>query len=202
MSLIIGLTGGIGCGKSTVADLFASKGAGIIDTDAISHDLTRADGDAIAAISATFGSEYIADDGALNRSKMRNLIFADRAAKMRLELLLHPRILEQTRIQLQQQQPLPYNIVVIPLLAASPDFQQLVRRVLVVDCAENHQIERVIKRSGIGISEVRAIIAQQTPRAEILRLADDVIRNDGSLENLAGQVAFLHDRYRGVKNDI
>jgi len=195
MNLIIGLTGGIGSGKSTVAALFAEHGAGIIDTDAIAHFLTQAGGEAIAAIRAAFGNDYLTYDGALDRAKMRALIFSDAAAKQRLERILHPLIFEQAKAQLSQLQDKPYILVVVPLLPESRTFRQLVQRVLVVDCDENTQIARVIGRSRLSEEEVRAIIARQAPRAERLRLADDVICNDAGLDSLAGQVAVLHERY-------
>jgi dephospho-CoA kinase len=200
MRLIVGLTGGIGCGKSTVAGLFAEHGAGIIDTDAISHQLTRPGGAAIPAIRAAFGNRYIADDGALNRAGMRELIFSDAAAKHRLESILHPLIREQAELQLQQRQTGPYVILVVPLLAESPAFRRMVQRVLVVDCDEQTQIRRVTGRSSMAEAEVRAIIAGQTPRAERLQLADDVIHNDAGLDSLAGQVAALHRSYRQNSN--
>jgi dephospho-CoA kinase len=195
---VVGLTGGIGCGKSTVADLFAEHGAGIIDTDVIAHRLTQRGGEAIAAILAAFGKDYITDDGALDRAKMRGLIFSDAAAKQRLELILHPLILEQAKAQLQRLQTRPYIIIVVPLLRESPSFRQLVQRVLVVDCDENTQVARVIGRSRMTAQEVRAIIAQQAPRAEYLQLADDVIHNDGDLGRLAQQVTILHQRYSNM----
>ena len=193
--LIVGLTGGIGSGKSTVAALFAEHGAGIIDTDAIAHQLTQAGGEAIAAIRAAFGDESLTDDGALNRARMRALIFSDAAAKQRLEHILHPLIFEQAKAQLPQLQAKPYILVIVPLLPESRTFRQMVQRVLVVDCDENTQIARVIGRSRMNEAEVCAIIARQTPRAERLQLADDVIRNDAGLDNLAVQVAALHERY-------
>jgi dephospho-CoA kinase len=197
--LCIGLTGGIGSGKSTVARLFEEHGAGIIDTDVIAHDLTHANGKAIAAIRAAFGGNFITDDGALHRAKMRELIFSDPSAKQRLELILHPLIREQAKSQLQQLQTAAYIIIVVPLLAESPAFQQLVQRILVVDCDEKVQVARVIVRSQLTEPEVRAIIARQTPRAERLRLADDVIRNDAGLDELAAQVAVLHERYLNMQ---
>ncbi len=193
--LIVGLTGGIGSGKSTVAGLFAGHGAGIVDTDEIAHRLTQANGNAIPAIRAAFGKNYIGEDGALNRAGMRGLIFSDAEAKQRLESILHPLILEQAKSQLRQLQEKPYIILVVPLLPESAAFRQLVQRVLVVDCDENTQIARVIGRSQMNAPEVRAIIARQTPRAERLQLADDVIRNHGGLDDLAEQVATLHERY-------
>ena len=199
MSFAVGLTGGIGCGKSTVADLFEKHGAGIIDTDAISHHLTQRGGDAIAAIRDTFGKDYITDDGALDRAKMRTLVFSDAAAKQRLEQILHPLILEQAKAQLRQLQNKPYTVIVVPLLTDSPAYRKLVQHVLVVDCDETTQVERVTGRSRMAVPEVRAIIAQQAPRTEYLQLADDVIHNDAGLDNLAEQVAVLHQRYSNMQ---
>ncbi len=200
MTLCVGLTGGIGCGKSTVAELFSEHGAGIIDTDAISLNLTQSGGAAIEAIRAAFGDDYIMDDGAMNRAKMRGLIFSDRAAKQRLELILHPLILEQAKQQLLRLQAKPYIIIVVPLLPDSAAFRQLVHRVLVVDCEENTQLARVTGRSRMAEAEVRDIIAQQTRRAERLQLADDVIHNDAGLDSLAKQVSDLHVHYSGMQN--
>lgn len=193
--LIIGLTGGIGCGKSTVANLFAQYGAGIIDADVISRQLTQRGGAAIPAIRAAFGDCYIAEEGAMNRSKMRALVFSDAAAKQRLEHILHPMILEQAEQQLQQLQAAPYSILVVPLLSEQSAFRRLAQRVLVVDCDERTQVERVIGRCNMSESEVRAIIASQISRADRLRLADDVIHNDAGPDSLAGQVAGLHQRF-------
>jgi dephospho-CoA kinase len=199
--LIIGLTGGIGSGKSTVAGLFAEHGAGIVDTDAIAHRLTRAGGEAMVAIRATFGSGYITEDGALDRAKMRGLVFSDAPAKQRLELLLHPLIREQAKAQLQQLEANPYIMLVVPLLPESPAFRQMVQRVLVVDCDENTQIARVAGRNKMTEAEVRAIIARQTPRAERLQLADDVIHNDAGLNSLSEQVVALHECYLNKQNN-
>ncbi|HTN95267.1 MAG TPA: dephospho-CoA kinase [Gallionella sp.] len=200
MTLCIGLTGGIGCGKSTVAGLFAGHGAGIIDTDTIAHWLTQSHGDAIASISKTFGDDYIMDDGALDRSKMRRLIFSNPAAKQRLESILHPLILEQATAELQLLRTKPYVVIVVPLLAEGSAFCQLVQRVLVVDCDEKVQISRVIGRSNMSEAEVRDIIAQQSTRKERLQMADDVIHNDAGLDTLAEQVSVLHQRYSGMQN--
>ena len=186
--LCIGLTGGIGCGKSTVAALFAKQGAGIIDTDEIAHQLTQKNGDAVAPIRATFGKDYLTQDDALDRPKMRNLIFSDASAKQQLESILHPLIFDQTKAELHQlQENKPYVIIVVPLLPESPVFRHLVQRVLVVDCAEDKQVERVIKRNGMSLEEVRAIIHQQTPRPERLRIADDVIHNDTDIDHLTNK---------------
>lgn len=195
MSLCVGLTGGIGCGKSTVATLFAQHGAAIIDTDEIAHRLTQPGGSAIKAICDTFGEAYIDSSGAMDRVRMRSLIFSDSDAKQRLEQLLHPMILSQVRFQLQQHQSSPYILLIVPLLPDAPDFRLLVQRVLVIDCSEQTQITRVMKRSGMGMPEVSTIISQQTPRIERLQIADDVICNDGEIRNLVEQVEVLHKQY-------
>lgn len=198
----VGLTGGIGCGKSTVAELFAGHGAGIIDTDAIARDLTQSGGEAIAAIRAEFGEDYITAEGSLDRDRMRGLIFANADAKRRLEQILHPLILEQARLQLERLQDRPYVVIAVPLLPESPAFRQLTQRILVVDCDENTQIQRVTRRSRMSEAEVRAIIAQQTPRIQRLRIADDVIRNETDLDSLAAQVAVLHRNYSAMQGSI
>lgn len=194
--LIVGLTGGIGSGKSTVAAMFSERGAGIVDTDAIAHRVTQPGGESIPAIRAAFGDGYIMDDGALDRAKMRALIFSDADAKRRLEEILHPTIFEQAKAQLRELQGKPYVIVVVPLLPESRNFRQLVQRVLVVDCDEDTQVARVMARSGLTDREVRTIIARQTPRAERLKLADEVISNADGLDGLAQQVTLLDERYR------
>ncbi|HEX5364718.1 MAG TPA: dephospho-CoA kinase [Gallionella sp.] len=193
--LIVGLTGGIGSGKSTVAELFARHGAAIIDADEISHQLTQPAGAAIPAIRAAFGDLYIDPNGALNRARMRTLVFADAEARQRLEQLLHPLILAQAKMRLSQAASAPYRILVVPLLAQAPEFRRLVQRVLVVDCDERHQIERVVRHRGLTETEARAIIASQTPRTERQRLADDIITNEGDLSSLSAQVDALHQRY-------
>ncbi len=193
--LVVGLTGGIGCGKSTVSGLFAAQGAAIVDTDDIAHRLTRSGGLAIPAIRAAFGERYIAGDGALDRAAMRALVFADAAARQRLEGLLHPLILSLAEAELMRNADAPYAILVVPLLPQAPAFRRLVQRVLVVDCEEALQIARVVRRSQLTEEEARAIVASQTPRAERLALADDVISNDGDLDDLTDQVDALHRKY-------
>lgn len=194
MSLVIGLTGGIGSGKSTIAELFRQHGAAIIDTDTISHQLTQHDGAALPAIRAVFGDRYIDADGSLNRAEMRNLIFSDAEARLRLEQLLHPLILAQAESLVTQSSSSPYSILVVPLLPQAPAFRRLVERILVVDCDERHQIERVQLR-GLTEAAIRAIISSQTPRSKRLELADDIIVNEGNLNDLSAQVSALHLRY-------
>jgi dephospho-CoA kinase len=193
--LVVGLTGGIGSGKSTVAGLFAELGAAIVDTDDIAHRLTQSGGDAIPALRAEFGDRYIDGDGALDRAAMRALAFSDSAARHRLERLLHPLILARAEAELAQAGTAPYAILVVPLLAQAPAFRRLVQRVLVVDCDEATQLARVVRRSRLTGEEARAIVATQTPRTERLALADDVISNDGDLDSLADQVDALHRNY-------
>ena len=200
MALIVGLTGGIGCGKSTVANLFQQHGAAIIDTDLISHELTGSAGAAIAAIETHFGSSFINTDGALDRTKMRNAIFSDSVKKKQLESIMHPLILARVHEQLVHSESHPYVVIVVPLLFNSPVYLQLVQRVLVVDCSERQQITRVMQRSGLSEAEVQNIILQQTSRDERLRRADDVISNDGDLVTLATQVERLHAGYFSPKS--
>lgn len=195
MKPCIGLTGGIGCGKSTVSSLFAERGAGIIDTDVISHQLTAHNGLAIPALQATFGDAYITADGELDRPKLRQLVFDHPHERQRLEATLHPLILAETRRLLQNLQSYPYVILVVPLLLTNPNFRKLAQRILVVECDETTQIRRVMQRNQMNIEEIRKIIAAQPARAERLAAADDVIFNDASLDNLARQVEALHKIY-------
>jgi dephospho-CoA kinase len=195
MTYSIGLTGGIGSGKSTVADLFREQGISVIDSDTISHQLTQAGGAATGLIGATFGEDYIAAGGALDRAKMRQLVFSDTAAKKRLENILHPLIRAQMQALAQAATSSPYVLLVVPLLFEAQYYRELVQRALVVDCPEETQILRAMQRSALSETEVRAIMAQQISRTERLRLADDVIRNDGSLNELRQQVLKLHRVY-------
>jgi len=199
--LSVGLTGGIGSGKSTVAALFMECGVTVIDSDVISHQLTRPAGAAIAAIRTAFGDGYIDADGALDRQKMRQLVFSDPIARQRLEGILHPLIRARMHAQAQAADmdhpvdTLPYLLLVVPLLFETRNYRELVRRTLVVDCAETTQIERAMRRSGLGEQEVRAIMTQQIARAERLRQADDVIQNDADPDALRLKVEQLHQRY-------
>ena len=196
--LCIGLTGGIGSGKSTVARLFETLGADIVDTDAISHQLTQAEGVAVPAIAATFGIDYIDDNGALDRSKMRELVFSTPEAKHKLENILHPLILQACITRIRTESCAPYVILMAPLLLESPGFPELVQRVLVVDCSRQNQINRVALRNGLDESQICAIIAQQMSSEQRLSRADDLISNDGALEDLNDQVGALHRRYLSI----
>ena len=193
-----GLTGGIGSGKSTVAQLFADLGARIIDTDLISHQLTQANGAAIPAIQKAFGTEFVDAEGALDRSKMRELVFVDSDAKHRLEAILHPLILSQTRALAASLTEAPYTLAIVPLLFENGRYREWLHRVIVVDCPENQQITRTVQRSGLTEAAIRAIMRQQLDRARRLQLADEIIRNDGSMDTLREQVRELHSRLIGL----
>jgi dephospho-CoA kinase len=193
--LLIGLTGGIGSGKSTVANLFVTRGARLIDTDEISHALTRSGGAAIPEIRTTFGSDYVDAKGALDRSKMRELIFAKPAAKKQLESILHPLILKQVKQLASSNTSAPYTLVAIPLLFESPRYHDWLHRTLVVDCPEELQIERTIQRSGLDKILIQAIMNQQISRNQRLALADDIILNNSDLASLSAQVDALHARF-------
>jgi dephospho-CoA kinase len=194
MPFCVGLTGGIGSGKSTAAKLFGDFGAAVVDTDAISHELTQASGPAISAIREAFGDGYLAADGSLDRARMRELVFGKPAAKSKLEAILHPLIRERSRADVAAAKR-PYVILVVPLLLETGAYRDLVRRVLVVDCSEARQVERATRRSRLSDAEVRAIMASQLPREARRARADDVIDNDGGMDALRGQVGELHARY-------
>jgi dephospho-CoA kinase len=196
VSYRVGLTGGIGSGKSTVAGLFAECGVAVIDSDAISHNLTQPGGGAIEAIRTAFGDSYLSASGALDRARMRQLVFSDTPAKQRLEAILHPLIRAQMLAQAEAAAEIsPYLLLVIPLLFETANYRELVQRTLVADCAEASQVARAMQRSGLSEQEVRAIMAQQISRAERLRRADDTLQNDAGLDALSLQVAHLHQRY-------
>jgi len=194
MPYSVGLTGGIGSGKSAASDRFGELGAGVVDTDEISRELTAPAGAAIEEIRKQFGPEFVTADGGLDRARMRRLVFADAAARRQLEAILHPLIRARTRAAIAAATQ-PYVIVVVPLLLETGACAELVQRVLVVDCEEAAQVRRTMARSGLSAGEVREIMATQLPRAERLRRADDVLANDGDLPALQRQVARLHAQY-------
>ncbi|MEW6563100.1 MAG: dephospho-CoA kinase [Pseudomonadota bacterium] len=194
MSWFVGLTGGIGSGKSTAARQFAALGADIVDTDIIAHQLTAPDGAAIPAIRTTFGADFLTPDGALNRARMRETIFADPAAKQKLEAILHPAIRSEAQRQAGASTA-PYVLVVVPLLFESGAYRNWLHRVCAVDCPEDLQIARTMQRSGLSETAVRAIMAQQLSRAERCALADDTVDNSGTTDALHDQVTRLHALY-------
>ena len=190
----VGLTGGIGCGKTTVANMFGALGATLIDTDDIAHALTAPGGAAMAALVAEFGPQFANADGALERTRMRNLVFSDAAAKKRLEAILHPRI-RDAALAAAAVASGPYVIYVVPLLIESGTWRARVQRVLAIDCPETVQVARVMARNGLTEEQVRAIMASQVTRAERLAAADDVVVNDGDLATLGPQITRLHAQY-------
>lgn len=191
---IVGLTGGIGSGKTTVAELFAARGIEIVDTDAIARQLTGPDGAAMPALRAAFGDAMARPDGSLDRDAMRRQAFADPSARSRLEGVLHPLIRQESARRCAQAAS-PYVILAVPLLVESGTYRERCQRILVVDCDEALQVERVMARSGLAAAEVRAIMAAQASRAARLAVADDVILNDDGPAALVPQVAALHEGY-------
>ena len=194
MALVVGLTGGIGSGKSAAAEEFALLGATVVDTDAISHELTGPGGAAIDEIRRQFGGAFIDAGGAMNRKRMRDLVFSDPEEKQRLEALLHPMIRAESARRISAATG-PYAVHVVPLLIESPDHRARVGRVLVVDCPEELQISRVRQRSALPEAEVRRIMASQVQRDKRLAAADDVIDNSGPVSALQQQVRKLHETY-------
>jgi len=198
--LVVGLTGGIGSGKSTVADMLVVRGAALVDTDRIAHELTAPLGAAVEAIRAAFGDEVVAPDGSMDRAAMRARAFSDPGARKRLESILHPMI--RTRTDQAVRDAIaggaPYVIVAVPLLVESASGPGRFDRVLVVDCPPEAQRERVMRRSGLAREQVEAIIAAQATRAQRLAAADDVVDNGGEPGALARQVDALHAKYLGL----
>jgi dephospho-CoA kinase len=190
----VGLTGGIGSGKSTVADLFAARGATVIDTDQIAHQLTLPGGTAMPAIRTRFGDAFVTATGAMDRARMRELVFADPVAKKALEAILHPLIRSETERAAAHAHG-AYLLLVVPLLIEAGNWAQRVGRVLVIDCPEQLQIERVMRRNGLTEPQVRAIMAAQATRETRLNAADDVIVNQGDTAALQPQVERLHALY-------
>ena len=190
--LKIGLTGGIGSGKSTVARRFAALGAQLVDTDALAHELTAPGGAAIAAIAAAFGAGLIGPDGAMDRARMRALVFARPEERRRLEAILHPMIAEATRARASRAAAGQAVVFDVPLLTESGTWRARVDRVVVVDCAEATQVARVVQRSGWTAEAVERTIAQQASRAQRRAIADAVIVNEGlTLDRLEAEVGAL-----------
>jgi dephospho-CoA kinase len=193
VKFVVGLTGGIGSGKSAAAAEFARLGATVVDTDAIAHELTGRNGLAVSQIRKLFGEKAIGPDGAMDRSVMRELAFSDPAARKRLEAILHPLIREESARRIAAAAG-PYVIHMVPLLIESADYLGRVDRVLVVDSPEEAQLARV-KGRGLNEDEIRKVIGAQAPRRARLEAADDVIDNAGTLDELRKQVGELHKKY-------
>jgi len=198
MPLVIGLTGGVGSGKSSAAKFFAELGADVIDTDEIAHQFTRPEGVAMAAIQREFGEDFITTAGALDREKMRSLVFSDSNSRKKLEAILHPLI----RTEAARRAAItaaPYVVMVVPLLLETGNYREMVQRILVIDCNEHSQIDRAMVRSGLSRQEVEAIMRVQISRQERLQQAGDVIINDSDMAHLRQQVEMLHQKYSGKR---
>ncbi len=200
--LIIGLTGGIGSGKSSAARKFAALGARVIDTDDISHTLSHPPSPALNQIASQFGLEFLSKDGSLDRTRMREHVFAHPEARKTLEAIFHPLIRQEARQQIDATSSAPYTILVVPLLFETPLFSGWIKRSVVVDCSEEQQISRVVARNNLSRNEVIAIMSSQLSREERLKMADDIIYNDGTLDHLEDQVSDLHRRFLLLTNSV
>lgn len=199
MPLIIGLTGGIGSGKTSAAKFFTTVGANVIDTDKIARELTQPHGAAISSIQKSFGRNFITTDGELDRKKMRDHVFSDGTSRRQLEAILHP-LIRTEAVRLTALTSSPYVVIVVSLLLETSGYREIVQRILVIDCNEENQVARAILRSGLSKHEVHAIMATQTSRQERLGQADDVIINDMDILHLQKQVEMLHRKYLTLLN--
>jgi dephospho-CoA kinase len=195
--LKIGLTGGIGSGKTSVSDIFSELGVPVIDTDVIARQLAARDGAALPAIRSIWGESVMRADGELDRDALRRRIFADPGERRQLESILHP-LIRQRVVAALAELNVPYVMVVIPLLVETGNYRELLDRILVVDCPESQQLERVRARSGLSVEEVSAIISAQADRASRIAAADDVISNDADKRSLRDQVAAIDAKYREI----
>lgn len=200
MTFVVGLTGGIGCGKSCTSQFFSDLGIDVIDTDVIARQLTQPNGSAISLIQNTFGSSVITADGALDRNKMRDLVFANSESRHKLEQILHPLILKAVIRRIKQSQA-PYVIVVIPLLFETNDYNHLIQHILVIDCDEQQQLLRTMERSNLSEQKVRSIMATQVTRETRIQKADDVILNNQDIEYLKAQILLLHHKYLALSKN-
>lgn len=196
--LVIGLTGGIGSGKSEVSRLFSELGVPIVDVDVISHQLTAKGQSTLQAIANQFGTIVLNKDGSLNRECLREIVFNNTEARYALEAIMHPAIYEEAMIELNRNKAIPYQILVVPLLFESTRYQKLINHSLVIDCDSATQIDRASKRDGSSKSQIEKIIAAQIPRETRNQLADDIITNNGSLDDLKEKVIQLNDKYRNT----
>jgi len=195
MTLVIGLTGGIGSGKTAVSRAFEVLGAPVVDTDVIAHELSAAGAAGQRAVAAVLGPHAVASDGSLDRDWLRRQAFGNASFRHRLEAILHPLIAAEAQARVAAWTS-PYGLLVVPLLLETARLRPLVDRVLVVDCPEDVQVARVRARSGLAESEVRAIMAAQLPRATRLAQADDVLDNSGTPDAIGPQAARLDRLYR------
>jgi dephospho-CoA kinase len=200
-AFVVGLTGGIGSGKTTVSDLFSTYGATVIDADAISRVLTARDGAAIPTISQQFGARFVTPNGALDRAAMRSHVFENPSERLRLEAILHPMIRSHMFALLAAATHAPYVLWVVPLLAEQMEQHGHCDRVLVVDCSIETQIARVTHRSGLPREEVLRILAAQSTRETRMQVADDIVNNEGNFKHLAQQIERLDGLYRQLAHE-
>jgi dephospho-CoA kinase len=193
--LIIGMTGGIGSGKSEASKIFASLNIEVIDLDKISREISEKDHEAIEEIKTLFGQSLFNKENELDRKKLRDMIFSDKNLKIKLENILHPKILAEVKKKLSIFSDEPYVVIDIPLLFETNQYVPLISRSLVIDCELSDQIERVRKRDGMEIAMVQSIISQQVDRNTRIQRGDDVILNDGSIESLEDSIKKLHEKY-------
>jgi dephospho-CoA kinase len=191
----VALTGGIGSGKSEAANAFAALGVPIVDLDVIAHQLTAPNQPLVMQIAANFGQAYVTEDGALDRNKMRQLVFEHSEARIQLNALLHPAIYDEAVKQLQTLTSSPYAVLAIPLLDKDGIYSTIIDRVVVIDCDEATQIKRVKQRNQLDAQQIINIIAAQTPRNARLAMADDVIENTGDIKELHQKINKLHQKY-------
>lgn len=192
---VVGLTGGIGCGKSEAARIFAKLGVPIVDVDVIARHLTTAGQPVLQEIISAFGTEFLDADGNLNRAAMREKVFNDIAARKDLEGILHPAIYDQALLELSQNQSAHYQILAISLLFENNRYKNDVARSLVIDCDEALQVSRTMQRSGLTEQAVRAIMTAQVSRDFRRKMADDLIENNGSLDELTKKITEIHEKY-------
>jgi dephospho-CoA kinase len=197
VAYVVGLTGGIGSGKTLVSDAFAALGVEIVDTDVLAHRLSAPGQPGYAAIRAEFGEGVVRPDGEIDRAALRRLVFKDADARFRLEGLLHPLIAAEVEREVERWSGV-YGVIVVPLLLERKGVRSMVDRVLVVDCPEDEQIRRVVARNGLPPAEVRAIMATQLGREQRLAAADDIVDNTGDPGAIGPQVAALDRRYRAL----
>ena len=190
---VVGLTGGIGCGKTTVTALFAKLGVQHVDADIVAREVVMPGTACLQAITQYFGNEILLATGELNRAMLRQRVFTDAASKIWLEQLLHPAIRQQILAQLQALTS-PYALLIAPLLLENK-LDQHVQRVLVIDLPESLQLQRAMARDSANEQQIKAIMAAQISRNERLKLADDIITNDSSIADLTPRVAALHQQY-------
>lgn len=196
---IVGLTGGIGSGKTTVSDVFQELGIEVVDADVVSRELTAVNGRAIPEIIQKFGPAAVSPDGSMNRKFVRELVFSDPEAKTTLENILHPLIRKECLRRLDASQS-PYTILSIPLLIESPFWRSSIDRLLVVEAPEDVRIKRVVRRSRLTPEAVKKIISTQATTADRLEAADDIIENVGLLKDLKSSVFKLHTLYLDLSN--